>query len=394
MKKRNILITLGLSLTLGLGVFTSVNQVSSKEVSATGDAYTLVGDFNDWNLNNTNYDLTDSDHNGIYSTDFYIDGTTNYECKIATNRSWDNPAYGFSNVLIRPTEKNLKTVGIGDNGNVFLWHEVSGHYNCFFRESDQAIFILPYGTSLSNWNTFYLLVNNDWRGDWSNPKINYWSSKWQVIWDHTPFFTNLSTNITVSGITGDLYSYLLPDNATGVQARKNEGNDATYDLPLEGGVNGAYFYYDEGDFLRGIVAFEDEAVETFSQTFLDLTDGYCEESVEDYLATLKNDYDSLEPIEGAQALFYNAQVKRGKGVDYESTASEAISRYVNMQEDKDYKDFLGLGTHNPYQGAKFIASANKLGTNTNSILVVVLVSSISLISLASFFIIRRRKEHN
>lgn len=130
----------------------------------------------------------------------------------------------------------------------------------------------------------------------------------------------------------------------------------------------------------------------FAQYFLENTNGYCTDSIDESVqTTLKSYYNYLASIPGAQADFYTAEVKRGKGLSYASYSSEALSRYVNMQEEKGYGDFLGLSTHNPAASA-YVPTFENNSNNNLSLVIIIASSIIALIAAGSFFVISRRKE--
>ena len=133
------------------------------------------------------------------------------------------------------------------------------------------------------------------------------------------------------------------------------------------------------------------AANAFAATFLSETSAYCTGSISSAKQTeLKTEFDKLG---GAKDAFFNAGVKRGKGVSYDNAAQEALSRYVNMQEEKGYTDFLSLGTDNPVSSSIINEPLVIENNQANTALIIVIVSTISLVALGGFFFIKRKKEN-
>ena len=138
------------------------------------------------------------------------------------------------------------------------------------------------------------------------------------------------------------------------------------------------------------------AADEFAQSFLDKTSTYCNGEISsDVLLSLKGEYQALAPIEGAQALFYGATVTRGQAADYDygSFCNNAISRYVHMQENMGYSDFLGLGEHNPIEANRVVPFARNSSNNNYMPVIIIIASSIAIVSLlGAGLIIKRKKE--
>ena len=134
------------------------------------------------------------------------------------------------------------------------------------------------------------------------------------------------------------------------------------------------------------------AADEFAESFLTQTSAYCTSSVSSSVQTaLKGEYDALASISGAQAIFYGAEVKRGKGLEYDTSCSEAISRYVNMQEEKGYTDFLGLGAHNP-KGAIVNPIINLSNNGSGTTLIIITVCTVALASVGGYFLFKKKHQ--
>ena len=190
-------------------------------------------------------------------------------------------------------------------------------------------------------------------------------------------------------------NYFSPDlNTNSVDFKKvDEGNiQATRD------ITATFFFqvFGEGATWTGLYWEETEtsklaAANGFAATFLTATADYCEGSVDSTTQTnLKNAYDALG---GAKNAFYEATVKRGKGQTYANNVEEALSRYVNMIEEKGYTDFLDLGTNLP-SSSKYTPFAFNNETNVTPLIIVVSALLIAGAATGGYFMIRRRKENN
>ena len=136
------------------------------------------------------------------------------------------------------------------------------------------------------------------------------------------------------------------------------------------------------------------AADKFAQSFLGKTAGYCTGSISSEVQLeLKGEYEDLSDIEGAQAAFYNAGVIRGKDVvDYGTYSCEALSRYVNMQEQKGYGDFLGLGTiNNPALPSSAYNSLFADSTNNTMIIVISIVAT-SALAFTTLLVFKKKKQ--
>ena len=82
----------------------------------------LVGDFNDWNENDTTYDMTAlSIENNVLCFTANVSIKENEALKIVTNHSWDNGGYGFN--IFAGSESfmfNGETFEQGENGNIIV----------------------------------------------------------------------------------------------------------------------------------------------------------------------------------------------------------------------------------------------------------------------------------
>ncbi len=128
------------------------------------------------------------------------------------------------------------------------------------------------------------------------------------------------------------------------------------------------------------------AANAFADTFLSATENYCTDSISsDTQSTLKSAYGALG---GAKNAFYEAGVVRGIDQTYESKAQQALSRYVNMIEDRGYSDFLELGTNYPATtGIQLTAHTD----NNSEPIVIASALSVSGAAVAGFFFIRKKR---
>ena len=137
--------------------------------------------------------------------------------------------------------------------------------------------------------------------------------------------------------------------------------------------------------------FDSKQVLAYARYFLEQTDGYCESSISSGVKTsLINEYGWMS--DGAKAIFKAAEIVRGKGASYVDDVSQALSRYVNMIEEKGYVDseFLNLGDDVINKAA---AINNGVLTSSNSIITAVVVISLTTaLCIGGYFFIRKKKE--
>ena len=198
------------------------------------------------------YQMLDSDDDGIFTYNYVMPKGNTVFC-ICQDGGWTT-TYRFNNLLIQAGGSSWSD---GDDGNVGIWHSNDETYaiTICFRESDQAIMVFPQGSVPASWNTFYLVVTNGWN-DWANPRLHFWGSNWNVVWNntivHCPPMTNLSRTYTGGGYTGALYSISIPTSTTGVKALKQSITDgATDDLSVSASIDGASLYYSSTNKLSG-----------------------------------------------------------------------------------------------------------------------------------------------
>ena len=148
-------------------------------------------------------------------------------------------------------------------------------------------------------------------------------------------------------------------------------------------------------------AYEQSEDQTFNSTpmeqalsyaayFLEVTDEYCTVTLTTEIkTTLSNEYNGM--VSAAKTLFTSATIVRGKGVTYENDLSEALSRYVNMVEEKGTGDFLSLGNAVLQKGKNNpIALASK---NTSATIIIVVISAISVAAIGGYFLLRKKKDN-
>ena len=131
----------------------------------------------------------------------------------------------------------------------------------------------------------------------------------------------------------------------------------------------------------------------FARYFLEKTNGYCEGTISSSDKTsLINEFNWMLPE--SIAAFKAATIVRGKGASYENDLSEAISRYVNMIEDKGYSDadFLNLG-NDVINKSNAIYNGLQIVVNNQNSTLLIIISVVSLTSIGGYFFIRRRREH-
>ena len=134
-----------------------------------------------------------------------------------------------------------------------------------------------------------------------------------------------------------------------------------------------------------------EAADEYGEYFLGQTDGYCSSTIASGVQTaLKTGYDNLANVAtGAQEAFAGAEIIRGKGQTYSCPASEAISRYVNMMEDKDYTDFLGLGWESIHS-----SPLNTLTNRSSGAVAVIIIAATVSITALGIVLLLKKKKHN
>ena len=131
---------------------------------------------------------------------------------------------------------------------------------------------------------------------------------------------------------------------------------------------------------------------SFSYYFLAATAGYCNNSSID-VSTIAGNWTAICALgTTVDYNFYSAPIVRGKDVTYDSIVSNALSRYANMQEEKEYTDFLSLGDHNPKSKLNNIVVAASLDNNSNVLLIITIITLLTVISFASFIILKKKKE--
>jgi len=307
--------------------------VQKNDNDAKWDGCNLVGYLFDNNSNSTWGTVVSNTSNKYqeYSWSLSFNPTTIIMVRVPTNwsSSWDNPWWDGNGGIYART------------GNVTI-------------STTDVIWMAGNAKEGSNWGTYELdaaVVGGDsdsWTGE---PTVNVALSGVKVSGGN-----KLEAFGSVS-LGADKYFKVVKEGSEWCGAYTAHSSIASNfsNSEVAGNIHnieaGTYeFYFDYDAKTTYITDPARAAADEFAQSFLDKTVGYCSGSEaisEGVQAELKGEYDALHDIEGAQALFYGAEVKRGKGVDYESFASQALSRYVNMQEEKGYGDFLGLGAHNP-----------------------------------------------
>ena len=137
------------------------------------------------------------------------------------------------------------------------------------------------------------------------------------------------------------------------------------------------------------------AADEFADLFLKRTNGYCSEAISESIQSeLRTAYVEIASIGGAQAAFYKAEVKRGKNLEYDSYASNALSRYVDMQENHGYEDFLYLSGNNPIRPSNHFEYLFKNNNQSVTSLIIVFVATTSIVLLAiAGYSIARKKTH-
>ncbi len=398
MKKRNLFLTLGLALTLGAGVAggLSLNRGEVKEVEAAKTIGRISVDLTGagWASNSNGQNISvyfwdDNDHNGWGS--YRLAGENRFVTFIEYNLDF-TPTHMKA---VRYDSWYSETDWESDR-----WASQEQHKGRKWNESDNLVFTpngniviadpgycfvgtaYMYGTTggaLGNTGNLPAVKSNGYN------HVEYYGAKSFVagekfgvkLWE-TDWVTSFTLSNFVKG--EDL------DDASDDAFFLNGSNQIECRTP------GLYsVYYDRNGGSLFITDPAAAAADEFAQDFLEKTNGYCTGSISEEIQTeLKGEYDALAEIPGAQADFYTAEVKRGKNLSYASYSSNALSRYVNMQEEKGYGDFLGLSTHNPAASAYVPVFENNSNNNLSS--VIIIASSIALIAAGSFFVIRRRKE--
>ena len=131
----------------------------------------------------------------------------------------------------------------------------------------------------------------------------------------------------------------------------------------------------------------------YARYFLEQTDGYCEATISSSVKTnLINEFGWM--IAESKAVFKDADIVRGKGASYEDDISEALSRYINMLEDKGYTDseFLNLGDEIINKASSISPLINVFNNNTNTVAIIVIISMVSVTAIGGYFFIKKRKE--
>ena len=401
MKKRNLFLTLGLALTLGAVVAggLSLNRGEVKKVEAATTAsgrisVDLTGAGWASNSNGQNisvYFWDDNDHNGWGSYRFaeknrfvtFIEYSLDFiptHMKAVRYDNWfdksdwrqDPWALEEDNAEYKWNESD--DLAFTANGNIVI----ADPGYCFVGTA------YMHGTTGGAWgntgNLSHVKLNGSNHVEYYNSKAFVAEEKFGVkLWE-SDWVTSFTLSDFIKG--KDL------DDSSDDAFFLNGSNQIECRTP---GTYSVYFDRNGGSlFITDPAA---AAADEFAQYFLEKTNGYCTGSIsEEDQTTLKSYYNSLASIPGAQADFYTAEVKRGKGLSYASYSSEALSRYVNMQEEKGYNEFLGLSTHNPTASAYVPTFGNN--SNNNLSLVIIIASSIALIAAGSFFVICRRKNKN
>ena len=129
----------------------------------------------------------------------------------------------------------------------------------------------------------------------------------------------------------------------------------------------------------------------YSNYFLEITSEYCTIALtDDTKSLLATEYAGM--VDEAETIFKTAEIVRGKGQTYENAISEALSRYVNMVEEKGTGDFLNLGDEviNQHVPVNPLFS----GENSNMVAIVVIVSVVSLTAIGGYFFLKKRREQN
>ena len=158
-------------------------------------------------------------------------------------------------------------------------------------------------------------------------------------------------------------------------------------------TDGTYaFYFNADSHSLYITEPSIAAANDFGQAFLEETADYCTVAVDDsVLTSLKDKYDDLASVSGAQAAFYGSEVKPGKGLSYTTDASEALTRYVDMQINHGYGDFLGLGEDNPNKANTVLRLTESKESGSVATTFTVVAISIAVLGISVFFIARKRR---
>lgn len=128
---------------------------------------------------------------------------------------------------------------------------------------------------------------------------------------------------------------------------------------------------------------------SYSNYFLELTANYCTVALTTEIkTTLSTEYNGM--VAQAKVVFTSATVVRGKGATYENAISEALSRYVNMVEEKETGDFLSLGSEVLQKGT--VNPVNLVSKNSSAVIVIVAISAISAAAIGGYFLFRKKKE--
>lgn len=400
MKKRYLFLTLGLALTLGAGVAggLSLNKGEVKKVEAATVSGRITVDLTGagWASNSNGQNISvyfwdDNDNNGWGSYKF----------------AEENRFVAFIEYSLGFIPTHMKAVRYSNwydrtDWKSDPWASEDGHKWGKWNESDNLDFTANGNIVIADPGYCFVgtaYMHGTTGGDWGNTgnlpavKLNgsnhveYYGAKAFVagekfgvkLWD-TDWVTTFTLSNFIKG--EDL------DDSSDDAFFLNGSNQIECRTP---GTYAVYFDRNGGSlFITDPAA---AAADEFAQYFLENTNGYCTDSISEEVQTyLKSYYDYLASIPGAQEDFYTAEVKRGKGLSYASYSSEALSRYVNMQEEEGYNDFLGLSTNNPATSAYVSIFENNSDDNLS--LVIIIVSSIALISAGSFFVICRRKKKN
>ena len=238
--------------------------------------------------------------------------------------------------------------------------------------------------------------SNETGWEWTNPLASFNKVKLNGS-NHAEYYGTF--NFTqweefVINVDGNWYKYdqtTISSNLDSTKWVSKDGNvqytgTAAIDIAIYFDRNGGSIFINEP-----AAALSDE----FAQVFLKKTNGYCTASISSSVQTyLKGEYDALASTAGAQKAFYDSDVKRGKGVTYDTYSSEALSRYVNMQEEKGYTDFLGLGVNNKANTRINIPTLFTQESNNNYAWIIAVIGVASLVAVGGFFFIRKRKENN
>ena len=230
---------------VGAGLLVKENRENApvEKVKADDDVYTVVGTMNSWNTSSNTYKLLDSDGDGIFTVNYTMPSSSDVEFVVVKNHSYDSGKWGYDNILIKPIGlsyfwNNNQNIGMKKDGSTFA-------ITIAFKPSANCIMVFQQNHVPTSWDKKVYLISN-W--EWAYPRVHYWNSYYETVWDHAPSWSYLNRNYSGDNVSGMLYSCDLPNDVTYIKVRADGNHETVNNLDISGDTNNAVHYvYDSGD---------------------------------------------------------------------------------------------------------------------------------------------------